>query len=337
MKNINKKKNWNEIYLTNMKYQSMKRKNYCIATLDKEKDELYIIAYDHDIKEGFIPNVNFIYNKVKDSETKISEAINDFYIQNYIYDSDKIIYKGWSILDSLISLRQNLSYSYDIDEFSTLSNKDLIELEKSLSIKDKNKIIKWCKIYGMPFLGYKYDLTNKAFIGEPPFIYGFKNDLYACILNNVCIARLSTFLIGLNILFKTFCFCISYYSSSGNFKKLQNFCLEKYLSNISNFEYDEEYFKFYIKKAFGSISNKSVMNLNKIIDNKEPSKIELYSETLLSLAMFQLSIVASFKKIYNISECKCCKNLFIPTRTTRTYCLKCSRQKNYKKEHGLIK
>ena len=152
MKNLNKKRNWSEINLTKLKYKSFKRRNYCIKTLNKNSSELYIIAYDYDIKERFMPSTNFLLNKVNSSSKSFETSINDFFLQNYLSNSENLIYKGRSVFDSLISLRQKLHFSYEIDE-NDISEKTLCELEKNLSNSDKKIIINWLKIYGMPFLG----------------------------------------------------------------------------------------------------------------------------------------------------------------------------------------
>ena len=61
MENPHKKKNWNEKYLSSMKYTSFERRNYYISTLDGA--ETYIIGYNLDKKEGFIPNTNEIVKR----------------------------------------------------------------------------------------------------------------------------------------------------------------------------------------------------------------------------------------------------------------------------------
>jgi len=77
------------------------------------------------------------------------------------------MFRGWSIFDSLISLRQKLNYPNNINE-DFINNNDLIQLEKNLSEPEKKEILKWLKIYGMPFLGNKIE-DKKAYIGIPTF------------------------------------------------------------------------------------------------------------------------------------------------------------------------
>ena len=328
LNNMNKKKNWNQKFLTNMKYQSFKRKNYYIDTLDKNSKELYIIDYDTDKKEGFIPNTLYLYNKVKHLKN-IEERIqkfNDYYIDNYIFDSTQTIdSKGWSVFDSLIHLRQNLSYSINISE-SSVSEADLLELENNLSVSDRKKIIKWCQKYGMPFLGDKSENT-KADIRIDPFLYGFKNDIYTCISKDVCACRLSTFLIALNILFRTLYFYLVYLIDQ---RKVDTLKINIPHSYYENYNYND--IENYIKRAFYSISDKSIINLDTIFSENGLPKFENYAETIISLAMYQLAVIISTKKIYDISECKACEEIYIPTRKSREYCMSCDRHTKTKKE-----
>lgn len=324
MRNLNRKKNWNEKFLLNMKYQSFKRKQYCINVIG---NKTYIFGYDANIHEGFMPNIELIYNQTIKSNNNLEKDIEQYYIANYLYDSEKTIYKGWSVFDSLLDLRQNLHYSYKIDEYS-INEKQLIELETNLSKQDRIKIIKWCRKYGMPFLGDKI-ASKYGIIGIIPFDYGFKNDIDTCIKENACICRLSTFLIGLNILYKTLFFYIIYlYKTNSNADFVNLDILE--LINLN--DYDISDIKLYIKQALISISNKSIINLNDILNENQLPYFEPYAETLISLAMYQLSIIMSSKKIYDINTCNYekCSHLFIPTRNSRKYCMNCSRQKKYK-------
>lgn len=333
MENFNKKRNWNEIYLKNMKYQSFKRRNYCISSLDDGKEKLYIIGYDYNKKEGFMPNTNLIINKVQ----KQNKSIDEIFMKDYLSDSENLINKGWSVLDSLISLRQELDFSYNIDE-DCINNKQLIELEKSISNKDKKKIIKWTEKYGMPFLGDRdKTIILNVNVGTIPFNYGFTNDIKTCIEKDSCICRLGTFLISINIIYKTLFFYLLYlYKKDIDSIPLYIF---KNNNNITDNDIDEflkEYsmndLESYIKRAFLSIKDKAVINSTTLFDENKTFKFESYAETLISLAMYQLATITSFKKIYDVSRCKLCNNLFIPTRKTRKYCMKCSRQKKYQQK-----
>jgi len=325
LENPNKKKNWNEKFLSNMKYQSFKRKQYCIELLD---NKTYILAYDHDKKEGFMPNPELIYNHAIKLNNDLEKDINKFYTANYIYNSEKTIYKGWSVFDSLISLRQNLDYSYNINE-NSVTEKQLIELETKLSKQEKKEIIKWCRKYGMPFLGDRAINDYEALIGIPPFEYGFKNDIYTCVKENACICRLGRFLLGLNILCKTLFFYLIYLYKTDNNANFINIDFSK-LEVLDDYNISD--IKSYVKKALISISDKAIINFDDIIYENKLPHFEPYAETLISLAMYQLAIIMSSKKIYTVKRCKYqeCEHFFIPTRNTRKYCMNCSRQKKYK-------
>lgn len=316
MENPHKKKNWNEKYLSSMKYTSFERRNYYISTLDGE--ETYIIGYNLDKKEGFAPNKNEIVRRSIIKNENIKDSIKAVYERDFISYKTDIMYKGWSVLDSLISLRQKLKYSYSIDEDS-ITNKELIQLERNLSKEEKKEILKWLKIYGMPFLGDR--IENKEMrIGISPFGYGFKNDIQICDNKNACICRLGSFLIALNIVFNTFYYYLLYLDKNIELEEL-----EFDMNNIN-----KEDLMSYIKRAFSSISDKAIINLDNIIEGKELPRFEGCTETIISLAIYQLAIITSSKKILDTKICSLCKNIFIPTRKSRCYCKTCSRQKAYK-------
>lgn len=313
-----KKKNWNEIHLLNIKYQSFKRNNYIIDSIDDSK-KLYIIGYNSKRKEDFINIPTFSWD-IKHSSKPVEDTIKSIYYHNCISESEHTVYKGWSIFDSLISLRQNLNYDF-FDE-DNISNEKLILLENNLSNVDKKKIIKWVKRYGLPFIGDKFDNSN-ATMGLT-FNYGFKNDILTCTVNNRCICRLGTFLIGLNIIYRTFGYYLSYLLNTVNNDKFINLEITK---SYPQYSYKDSL--SYIRRSFNSISCRYISNWDNVIEQKEFPKFEFYAETLISLAMYQLSIIISSNRIYYVSECKLCNNLFIPTRSTRSYCMNCSRQKKY--------
>lgn len=316
MENPHKKKNWNEKYLSSMKYTSFERRNYYISTLDGA--ETYIIGYNLDKKEGFIPNTNEIVKRSIMKNENIKDSIKAIYERDFMSYKTDIMYKGWSVLDSLISLRQKLSYSYKIKEDS-ITNKELIQLEENLSKEEKKEILKWLKIYGMPFLGDK--IENKEMrIGIPPFGYGFKNNVEICKNKNACICRLGSFLIALNIVFNTFYYYLLYLD--------KNIELEELEFNMNKI--NKEDLMSYIKQAFSSISDKAIINLDNIIEGKELPRFEGCTETIISLAIYQLAIITSSKKILDTKQCYFCGNIFIPTRKSKRYCKTCSRQKAYK-------
>lgn len=340
MKNLNKKRNWNEINLVDLKYQSFKRRNYCIRNLDTDFSKLYIVAYNYDIEESFMPNTNFLLNKVSHSSKNFESSMNDFFLKNYLSDSENLIYKGSSVFDSLISLRQKLNFSYEIDEYD-ISEKKLCELEENLSDTDKKTIIKWLKIYGMPFLGNpnNNDTIGKTIIGPIPFFCGFTNDITTCKIHNSCICRLGCFLIALNSIYNTFYKHLIYLYKSDNNSSIT---LDIFKSNIeeSNIEvlnrldaYDVSDLKSNITSALLGTTINSVFNPNAILNDTTLPKLELYADTLISLAMYQLGIIISSPKIYSTNRCKCCNHLFLPTRKGNKYCPNCSRQKHWNKEN----
>lgn len=316
MENPHKKKNWNEKYLSSMKYTSFERRNYYISTLNGE--ETYIIGYNLDKKEGFTPNVDTIENRSIMKKENIKDSIKAVYKEEFINYKTDIMFRGWSIFDSLISLRQKLNYPNNINE-DFINNNDLIQLEKKLSEPEKKEILKWLKIYGMPFLGNKIE-DKKAYIGIHPFHYGFKNDIEICIIKKACICRLGSFLIALNIVFNTFYYYLLYLDKNIEFEKLE--------FEINNIDKDD--LSSYIRRAFSSISDKAIINLDDIIQGKELPRFEGCAETLISLAMYQLATITSSKKILDTKLCSLCGDIFIPTRKSRNYCKTCSRQKAFK-------
>lgn len=321
MENPNKKRNWNEKYMKSMQYKSFKRKNYYISNLGTSKT--YIIGYNYKKEnEGLVLNNDEIENKILIYNREKTEVIKDFYQKNVMqYETDPM-YNGWSILDSLISLRQDLNYNYKISE-NSISENEIIDLENSLSEKDKKKIIKWLKKYGMPFLGDKI-VNNGFYIGEPPFEYGFKNDLKTCLKLKACACRLGTFLIAINIIYMTLVFYMKYVSNI--IEPFENVKIE-----IENYATTD--ISSYIRKSLSSISDKAIINVDNILNKSELPKFEGCCETIISLAMYQLAIVMSSKnKFTSIKVCRFseCKHIFIPTRKTRLYCMNCSRQKQYK-------
>lgn len=339
------KRNWNENNLTKVKYQSQKRLNYYIIPLDKE---LYIWGYNSYKKEGFLPQPQYFNNVINDSTENLEETINKFFKKLYISDSEKLIYKDGSVFDNMISLRQKLDFPYDIDE--PLSNQVLCQLEKSISDKDKDTIIKWLKIYGMPFLGNPIttDVGN-AYIGNPPFHHGFTNDITTCCIKNACICRLGSFLVALNTIYNTFFRYLIYLHRTDNVNIIDLNILNQSqnknektipmtLKERDDFEkeinsYDLDYIKSYIKSAFFSISIKNVFDIDTIFDNNKSPKSEPYAETLISLAMHQLMVISSSKKIYTANRCKQCNHLYIPTRRSNNYCVDCSRQAHWNQEN----
>lgn len=321
MENPHKKKNWNQKYLSSVKYISFKRRNYYISKLDGA--ETYIIGYNYDKKEDFVPNANEIENRSIMKNEDIKDSIKAIYERDFMSYQTDIMYNGWSVLDSLLSLRQKLDYSYNINEDS-ISNKELIELEEHLSNSNRKEIIKWLKIYGMPFLGDKVE-NNDMLIGIPPFRYGFKHDFKTCYAKKSCICRLGSFLVALNIIFNTFLFYVDY---------VHEIDILEFVELIGD-KYDEVDRNSYIKKALSSISDKAIINLENIFKQNELPRFEGCMETLISLAMYQLAIVTSSNKIKTIKKCSFgeCNHIFIPTRRTRNYCMDCSRQKAYKNKN----
>lgn len=318
MENPHKKKNWNKKYMTSMKYMSFQRNFYDFTVLD---GNTYIIGYNMEINENFIPNTDLIIDKNLTSSEDISNTIKNFYKEYFMDYKIDAIHNGWSIVDSLISLRQNLHYTYEINEYS-VSSQQLVELEKSLSNNDCNKILEWLKTYGMPFLGEKV-INDNVNIGIPPFNYGFKNDFFTCMAKKSCICRLGSFLVALNTLMKTFIHYL-YYAN-------QHFPLEELDFSDDDYDsYNKNDNESYIRTALSSISNKAIINLDEILTNDELPRFEGCCETIISLAMYQLAIIASSKKISTSKKCSLCKNIFIPTRRTKTYCMTCYRQKKYK-------
>lgn len=328
------KRNWNENNLTKIKYQSHKRRNYCIETLD---NGLYILAYNHSKEEGFMENVLMMYHKVKDSKEEAKDALNNLLMKNYISDSENLIYKGGSVFDSLISLRQKLDFPNDIEYY--VNQQTLCELEKSISEKDKRAIIKWLEIYGMPFLG---DSINEGiesdYIGNVPFCYGFTNDAITCMLEKACICRLGSFLIALNTIYTTMFLCLKYLY---RIDKDSNINLDVFRQDKESdsdiikkiYAYDLIHIESYIKLAFSSISIKNVFNIDTILYKNKMPKPEAYAETLISLAMYQLLTIVSSRKIYSVNRCKYCNNVYVPTRENHKYCMDCSRQKEWNKKH----
>ncbi len=173
----------------------------------------------------------------------------------------------------------------------------------------------------MPFLGDKY-VDNHMIIGVPPFIYGFKNDIETCYINKACVCRLGSFLISLNIIFHTFILLLSYVD------KLD--ILEELYFDKNN--YNEADRSSYIRRALSSISDIAIINLDNVLQQKQLSRFEGCMETIISLAMYQLAVIASSYKIQTVKKCNFndCENIFIPTRRTKAYCIRCSRQKKYK-------
>jgi len=320
LENPHKKKNWNQKCLSSMKYISFKKKHYYISTLDG--DETYIIGYNLNKTENFLPSMIEIKNRNKYKNENITKTAKDIFNRDFMTYEKDIMHKGWSIVDSLISLRQNLTYSYSINEDS-ISNTKLIELEKTLSNDDRKKIIKWLKKYGMPFLGDKIE-SNEMYIGIPPFKYGFKNDFFTCYIKNACVCRLSSFLISLNIIFKTFAYYLFYTYDIEIAEKIE----------FKKIDYDTNDLDSYIRRAFSSISDKAIIDLDNILEKKELPRFEGCCDTLISLSMYQLAIITSSKKICSAAGCSCCEKIFIPTRRSRHYCMTCSRQKKYKKQHN---
>ena len=313
-----KKKNWNNKYLTSMKYQSFQRKHYNFSVIN---EKTYIIGYNWYEEEGFMPMEHLKLDENTNSIEEISKTIKDFYTKHFInYKTDEL-HKGLSILDSLISLRQKLNYTYYTNEYS-VSSEELLCIERDLSNEDKKSILKWVETHGMPFLGEKVSNNNMT-LGIPPFEYGFKNDFFTCFTEKSCICRLGSFLIALNILMKTFINYLVYAYRLGNLEELV-FTDEDYDN------YDKSEVTSYIRTSLSSISNKAIINLDEILDNNEIPRFEGCCETIISLAMYQLAIVASSKKINVAKMCSLCGNIFIPTRTTRCYCKTCSRQQKYK-------
>ena len=319
MKNY-KKKNWNQNFLSNMKYQSFKKRNYEFITIN---EELYIIGYNEKKEESFLLDLSKIKRTSKLKNEPIEKTLKYFFesdIRNYEIDK---IENGWSILDSLINLRQKLNYSYDINEDS-LSRNELKNLENNLSNYEKKQILKWCEEYGMPFLGNEVS-SNEVQLGSRIFKYGFKNDFYTCLIeNNSCLCRLGSFLIALNIIFKTFYYYLYYVD---NIFILENFEFHEYNLNLQDI-------KSYIRRSFVSISEKAIINVDDIIEENALPHFESCAETIISLAMYQLAVVSSSKKILDAKKCSCksCQHLFIPTRKSRFYCMNCSRGKNYKEK-----
>lgn len=316
-----KKKTWNEIHLTNIKYHTFKRTNYIITHIDTS-NKLYILGYNFKKNEGFINQQDFLWY-INHANKPIEKAIENKYYNEYISDSENILYKGWSVFDSMISLRQDLHYEFCNED--SISDEDLITLENSLSNEDKKKIIKWVRQYGMPFVGDKLN-ENHAFVGILPHSYGFKNDITTCIEYNACICRLGTFLIGLNIIYKTFGYYLTYLLSTVNNDVFPNLDI-----TTSYPRHSRKDSLAYVKRALNSISFQYFINIEDIdTSNKQPN-FKFYTETLISLAMYQLSILITSKRIYFVAECsrETCKSLYIPTRATKIYCMNCSRQKKY--------
>lgn len=321
MENPHKKKNWNEKYMSSMYYMSFERKHYKISNLDGE--ETYIIGYNWYKDEPFIPNADFRINEGNATIDEISNNLRYFYKKYFMDYKTDIVHKGWSIIDSLISLRQKLHYTYDINEYS-VSKQQLIELEQSLSNDDNKEILKWLKIYGMPFLGEKTN-NSDMMLGIPPFEYGFKNDFLTCHKKNACICRLGSFLVALNTLMKTFINYLNYAFQHDNLENLE-------FSNDDYDNYDKNDTEAYIRTALSSISNKAIINLDEILAEYELPRFKGCCETIISLAMYQLAIIASSKKLSTAKKCSLCEDIFIPTRRSRYYCKTCSRQKKYNKK-----
>lgn len=200
--------------------------------------------------------------------------------------------KNANLLISLLKLAYKLEEKYNYD----------------YKIKEcRNEIIKWCKIYGFPFMGKQYGLLNDD----------TKHNWE--LFNNHCLIGFSIpgFILQLRTLYLSF---IDYliYKSNGEIISYTNVTVEEC--------------KDMLKSLFSELRTYLHFDFNTL-----QISTEFYN--LFSAAVYELMLLASTVKnndMKDLSICECCGTPYERTQRNQKYCPECSPQKAYKRRKSKI-
>lgn len=251
-----------------------------------------------------IETIPFKFNDYRiellDSPWKHIPNINidkEWYIigENLLNNNEKQDYKNPQILLSLLELGKTI--------IETNGQGDQISEESQLLLSDK--IIKWCKRYGLPY--------NEEFLQK-----NYKKPLFGF--------RIGDFKRQLAVLYNSF---NVYYGVTFNEIDL----VKKYPPS-SLVDIDTESGMQYIKESFANELWGSANISLKTEYNKETKKFEMipYTNNYIEIAYFQISMLLIGDQEEKIKYCTKCGSLFIFNHGNETHCSKCKPNINAEKQ-----
>lgn len=269
------------------------------GNIKMKTDKIKYISYtsmenEYELKE--INNKKFIV-------IKSNEGLNILNVlQRY---NKKVEIEEWDLVNSLLKLIEELpksKYYEMIDKFYIQDNKIFQLIENELSNENIETIIKWCKKYGLPFLG-----ESGIEIGKTKSYkwFGFVNDFKTCIDNNMCGFRIGCFLIGIYIIYKT------------------AICGEKL--NEIRIGINEDINRKINKKNIEEYIKKTTKSAQLYYEIAEDSKyimydIQLFAETLMGAAMYTLQLWICAPNDLILKRCEACNCHFIVKDPREKYC-----------------
>ncbi len=237
-----------------------------------------------------------------------------------------------NLTNSILKLKEELPDStfYEILEHGNIQDdRILYKVEEELDDEDIKKVIEWCQEFGLPFLGeWGFNKGTKKDYGW----FGFTNDIETCFKNNIIGFRIGTFLIGINIIYKTV-HCAEALRKIRNgritnkeieigqigFEK--NDIIDEILStgvkSIENLEKIEQNLEDYINKTIKAAQYHFQLGRK---SNKVMYVPQLYAETLLSASMYHVFLWCCSPEKNTLKRCKRCNCFFMTQNAQEKYC-----------------
>ena len=305
------------------KFNSAKYKKFL------KNNELYIETIDYENSNYFNVNRKSFDLIIKSSNKDKEKLINNVVSRQYFKKENLCDYL---FVEKIVLLRQSLEHIYtNMYKWREYSNNiKLQELEKKVTDNDIKKIIKFCKEYGLPFIGnpiIDYIQGSNNISGEYRWC-GFKNDYISCIQDSKTYFRVGTFLIAIDMIYKTLLRAIE--------------LKPEIFDNLNDFELLEEN----DDKSKGTEEKTTINIINSVLNSApiyyrikvESDKTVKYiteAETLMSAAIYYLSlIILSPSSKFRVIKCENCENWCLSNRKNSRRCSKCTRQTIYRQRHN---
>lgn len=274
------------------------------------------------------------YKEIHGKKYIIIEHEEDF-ITAWNSCSDTIACNDFNLVNSIINLKEAMPHSefYKIlDKGNIQDDTILYKLEEQLNDEHIAKIIEWCKEYGLPFLGeWNFVKSSK----KDYKWFGFTNDMKTCFDSNILGFRIGTFLIGINIIYKT-AYCadalrkiktgrMTYNEIQTGIIKIKEINTDETsfdeIENVKDYDEKLEPYKqsleYYIHKTTKAAQYHFQLGTK---SNKIMYIPELYAETLLSASMYILFLWCCSPYKYTLKRCKTCNSFFITQKPNEKYC-----------------
>lgn len=300
-------------------------------SIKDEMEDKYILKTD---KINYLslksPNDEYEYVEINEKKYIVIKNENNL-IETWDDYSNIEKTNDLNLTNSILKLKEEMPYSkfYEIlDKGFIQDDTILYKIENELNNDHIEKIIEWCKSYGLPFLGeWGFVKSNK----KDYKWFGFTNDMKTCFENNIYGFRIGTFLIGINIIYKT-AHCadalrkIRTGKISSKEIETSNIRIEKintdgdkYYENTPNkqIELYENCLEDYINKTTKAAQYHFQLGTK---SNKVMYVPKLYAETLLSASMYILFLWCCSPYNYTLKRCGACNSFFVTQDPREVYC-----------------